>query len=271
MRLLHTLSAFFVLLAGSCATFFEQEIELDALPYERQLVLNTILSPQDSLIRADVFVTAPAVGDPPPNYPPRGRVRDALVRLEGPGGSASFALVERGGTYVLPDTLAQLEAGRTYEVIAEWDGLVARGRTVIPERLTPRDSIMRELVVEDDGDRNVLATWPNQPGEQDYYFLYTERSFRSGNRQQAERYLADYIHGRDALGPYISGTLGVTTGYNNTLSICQCTQATYDYFLTRGTLEVNDDNPFAEPTTVANNLEEGLGLVGATNCWQFQY
>ena len=275
MRFLTATLSLYMLLASGCTGFFEQEIELDALPYERQLVLNTILSPQDSLIRADVFVTAPAIGDPPPDYPIRGVVSEARVRLESPAGSFPFEFRRAGSglTYVLRQSEFQMKAGETYEVIAEWDGLTARGQAVIPELTILRDSIVLREVVEDDGDRNVRARWPNQPGEQDYYFLFADETFRRGGSlsPDIQRVLYDFIHGRDALGPYLSGELSIRSDLENTLNVCQTTQATYDYFLTRSTLEVNDENPFAEPTTVANNLQEGLGLVGAVNCWQFDF
>ena len=274
MRLQTILLSLGVLFAGGCAGFFEQQIEVDTLPYERQLVLNTILSPQDSLIRADVFVTAPAVGDPPPNYPRNGVVQDAQVRLISPAGDYLFEFSSSGAgrSYVLPQETVQLEAGQTYEVVAEWDGLTARGQTTIPRLAIVRDSIVLQEVVEQDGDRNVQTRWPNQSGELDYYFLFTDETFRPGGGvpPQTQRVLNDYLHGRDALGPYVSVEFGILPDAENTLNICQCTQATYDYFLTRETAEVNDDNPFAEPTTVANNLEEGLGLIGAINCWQFK-
>ncbi|WP_116105612.1 DUF4249 family protein [Lewinella sp. IMCC34191] len=277
MRHLPPISPFLiiVMLATGCAEFFDREIEVDALPYERQLVLTTILTPQDSLIRADVFVTAPAVGDLPPDYPTKGLVTEARVTLVGPAGSFPFAFTASGGwrTYTLPQTEARLKAGETYEVVAEWDGLTARGEVLIPERNIPLDSIILQQVVEDDGDRYVQARWPNQVGERDYYLLYADQTYRRGGNlsPDIQRELADFLHGRDALGPYLSAAFSIRADFENTVNVCQTTQATYDYLLTRGTLEVNHENPFAEPTTVANTLQEGLGLVGAANCWQFEF
>lgn len=273
MRLLITIPLLSImLLAGGCVGFFEKEIELEALPYERQLVLNTILFPQDSLIRADVFVTAPAVGNPPPDYPRNGRVDDARIRLEGPAGSLSFELDSFDRIYVLPQEEAQLEAGQTYEVVAEWDGLTARGQVVIPELTIPLDAIVFQDV-SNDQERRTRARWPNQKGEQDYYLSFTDLIFQT-KPDDIQRDLIDYIHGRDALGPEIIGSNFTDIpgpGYEKTLYVCQTTRATYDYLQTRGTLEVNDENPFAEPTTVANNMQEGLGLVGACNCWQIEF
>lgn len=263
-----------IFLAGGCVGFFEQEVELDELPFERRLVLNTILSPQDSLIRADVFVTAPAVGDLPSDYPRGGVVREAQVRLESSSGSFPFEFQQTsaGSTYVLRQTEVQLETGQTYEVIAEWDGLTARGEAAIPELSIPRESIML-TVVDGDQEQRTFATWPNQIGERDYYHLFVDQIPQRGFGGDLQRNTVDYIYGRDALGPEItSDNLGSPSGggLERTLNICQTTQATYEYFLTRGILSVNDENPFAEPTTVANNLQEGLGLVGASNCWQIQ-
>ncbi|PPK87676.1 uncharacterized protein DUF4249 [Neolewinella xylanilytica] len=270
--LLFTLSVY-VLLAGGCVGFFEREIELDALPYERQLVLNCLLSPQDSLIRADVFVTAPAVGTPPPDYPSNGLVQDARVTLVGPAGNLPFTFNPSGWnwTYVLRQSEAQLEAGQTYEVIAEWDGLTARGRTTIPELAIPLESIVLDTI-DGDQEQRTSATWPNQVGEQDYYHLFVDQVPQQGYGGELQRYTVDYIHGRDALGPEItSDNLSSPSGggYERTANVCQTTPATYNYLQTRETLQSNNDNPFAEPTTVANNMEEGLGLVGASNCWQF--
>ena len=267
----------FVLLTGGCVGFFERELELVALPYERQLVLNTILSPQDSQIRADVYVTAPPVGDLPTSFPRNGMIEDAYVRLVGPTDTFMFEfqrLTVGSPTYLLPQTEVELEVGQLYEVIAEWDGLIARGQTIIPERMTPRDSITLQEIRDVDGDRNVLATWPNQMGEADYYLLFTDEvtHFGGSRSDRVQRVLYDFIHGRNALGTELSGELGISPNPDtNVLNICQCTQTIYDYLLTRETLQINDENPFAEPTTVANNLQEGLGLVGAANCWQFAY
>ncbi len=275
MRFLIVTLTICTLLTSGCVEFFEKEIEIDALPYERQLILNSILSPQDSLIRVDVFVTAPAVGTPPSDYPINGMVGDAQVTLIGPMGNLAVEPPQTGrrGTYLLPQTIAALEASETYEIIAEWDGLTARGQVTVPELTILRDSILLEEVMEQDGDRSVLVRWPNQPGEQDYYLLFADETFRRGGNRPTvtQRVLYDFIHGRDALGPFISSELGIVSDVENTLNICQTTQTTYDYLLTRSTLDVNEDNPFAEPTTVANNLEEGLGLVGAINCWQFDF
>ncbi len=259
-----------VLLTGGCAGFFEQEIELEALPYERRLVLNVILSPQDSLIRADVFVTAPAVGDVPPDYPRNGVVEDARLHLKSPAGSFPFYFESRNGTYELPQATGQLETGRMYEVTAEWDGLTARGRTVIPELNIPTDSIVLEDV-DNDEDWRIRVSWPNQSGEQDYYLLYADQAPRD-YRGDLQRDIVDYIRGRAALGPEITGDdFYLLRGAKNTINVCQTTRATYDYLQTRETLTVNDENPFAEPTTVANDMQEGLGLVGAANCWQMEF
>ena len=262
-----------LLLASGCTDFFERELELVDLPYERQLVLNTVLSPQDSLIRAEVYLTAPTIGELPPDYPRNGRVDDAIVKLEGPEGTFTFTS-QRGyryPTYVLLQAEVDLEAGQTYQVIAEWDGLTARGQTTIPELSIPRNFIELENV-SNNQERRTRATWPNQAGEQDYYLVFTDQVFRT-QRDDIERELIDFIHGRDALGPRITGGFfggRRGSGYKKTVSVCRTTRATYDYLLTRGTLQVNDENPFTEPTTVANSLEEGLGLVGAASCWRIE-
>ena len=264
----------FLVFTSGCTGYFERELELVDVPYERQLVLNTVLSPQDSLIRADVYVTAPIVGEFPADFSPHGRVDDAQITLVGPTETFSFEPKRQfpEPTYVLAQAVAQLEPGMTYEVIAEWDGLSARGRTTIPQLSIPRDSIILEDA-SNDQERRIRVVWPNLAGEQDYYLVSTDQELYDGPGQtRLQRELVDYLRGRDALGAYITTrAIGVNRGTPTLLNVCQTGPATYDYLVTRQTLQVNADNPFAEPTTVANNLDEGLGLVGAANCWQIAF
>ncbi|WP_116124334.1 DUF4249 family protein [Lewinella sp. IMCC34183] len=275
MRFLTAVSLLSVaLLATGCTQFFEREIELDELPFARSLVLQTILFPQDSFVRADVYVTAPAVGDPPADYPRGGLVTEARVTLNGPTGSFPLTFRALGGfnCYVLPVEGFTLEAGATYEVVAEWDGLTARGRTTIPELAIARDSIVLEDV-SNDQERRVRPLWPNGPGEDDYYMLFRDQVYET-QPDDVQRDIYDFIHGRDVLGPTLTGESFAGTsanGYELTINVCQITQATYDYLLTLEAIRNNNDNPFAEPTTVANNLEEGRGLVGASSCRRIVY
>lgn len=266
-------SFFLLLLAitlSGCADFFQQEIDSPDVDFERQLVLFTILSPQDSLLFVDVRETAPVFGPRDPNQDYRRILEEASVTLDDGTTTHELTFLNENGQrgYAIRTEELRLEAGQTYSITATFEDLTVRGQATIPTDTIMLDDIGFDLeITEQFGgfrERELIVSVPNQPGEEDYYLLIHDR-LSGGARVQRE--LVDYVRGKDGLGEsLLFAPVFLVDGVINTVNICTTTKATYNYLSTRGTAFNNQENPFAEPTEIISNVETGIGLVGAVTC-----
>jgi hypothetical protein len=265
-------SLFLLLLVAvltGCADFFMQEIDSPDVDFERQLVLFTLLSPQDSLLFVDVRETAPVFGPRENANNIRRPIEGATVMIDDGTTTHELAYYNENGQqgHAIDTEGLGLEAGKTYTVTASWDGLTATGRATIPTDTFRLGDISLDLETIEDGgfqERILSVTVPNRPGEDDYYLLIHDR-LSSGSFVQ--RNLVDYVRGKDGLGEsLLFAPVSLIDGVINTVNICTTDKATYDYFFSRGTAFNNQENPFAEPTEIIGNVEIGIGLVGAMNC-----
>lgn len=266
------------LLLFGCEDFFNQELTGLENDYQPELSLFTLLQPKDSLIIVDVRRTIPAIGGITNEEDFRRVVPDARVTIS--NGITTVPLVYSDfpieGYLALQDTLPDdfLCPGESYTIEAQHEALSARGTVNIPLDSIAREDIRFQVVEEREGDFlevEVIADIPNQPGDNEFYVMIVERS-SAPNFDFRRRELHDFVRGRQSLGDRLAFEPVLVFEFNRTtLQLCVAEAATYNFLSIRSTAINNNDNPFAEPTLLPTNVEDGVGHLGGLNCQFFSF
>ena len=266
------------LLTWGCEDFFLQEITDFDNDYQPELSLFALLQPSDSLVIVDVRRTISATGGDDNDARFRNVVTGATVTIS--DGTTTVPLTYRRspieGYLARIDTLPNdfIRPGGAYLISAEHEELTAGGMIIVPRDSVERTDVNFDLEEQTSGGfTDVLLTvdLPNQPGENEYYVLITERS-SAPSFSRRTRDLHDFLRGRESLGERLVFDPVNLTRFNRTVvQVCVTDAATYDFLSSRETSTSNAENPFAEPTLIPSNVENGVGHLGALNCQAFTF
>jgi hypothetical protein len=267
------------LLLVSCEDFFNQELTGLESDYEPELSLFALLQPQDSLIMVDVRRTIPTIGGLANEEDFRRVIEDAEVTISDGRTTVPLVYLDNrnvDGYVALTDTLPEdfLQPGGTYTIEAQHEDLRAGGTVSIPLDSITREDVGLRIVEETSGgftDVLLVLDIPNQPGEEEYYVLISERS-SAPNFDRRQRNLVDWLRGRESLGErLVFEPVSLFEFTRTTAQLGIPNAATHDYLSLRQTALDNNENPCAEPTILPSNVENGVGHLGGLNCQFFTF
>ncbi len=240
--------------------------------YTPKLVVVSYLSPQDSLITVRVSRNAPAVGAS--TFNERHPVVDqAGVVLRTSARFAQLPYDSLCRCYQLPSRQFPLFEGETYEleVVEPATGLEASAVCTIPADTVLADSVLPVDARSNEEIGYFRLSWPNAPGEADYYALGLTQNFMAGF-QTSE--FTDFVHGENALGNrLVSEELSIILNSNYEsidVFLYRVDEHYYEYHRSLELVSQIEENPFAEPANVYTNIEGGLGVFAGLNRQYFR-
>lgn len=255
------------------------------IPYTERLVLESFISPQDTLIEVRVMKTAPSIGKVDRSDVNSRILPDARVELS--NGSRTVTLpfavlpirqpngLPSVNGYFLDARQFPIEAGQTYTLrVSTPAGLRAEARCTIPaQNLTPAEvEFTRDTVLVDGRERPTFSMRVrDQPGQPNYYTLTGWRTqvFNNDPRNTFRYgFLANYLTDAGRDGEWLNA--GRYTIYRDSspstspetfeLYLATTDAAYYEYYTTVEKQRDAQGNPFAEPQPVYSNVSGGLGV-----------
>lgn len=261
---------FFSLAFISC----EQDANVDVPNVDAQLVINCFITPQDTFLRAKVSMSTPVFNTSIQN----GEVSNATVTLY--GNSGSVALVYNTNTQFYEATTAAfpIYAGNEYHIVVSVpSGLSADAYTTVPANppanftSTAEDTVLYTDPWSTNGRVHIHYEFDDAAGQNNFYrFMPYEIRYNPWSMDTV-MYKAGWelFSDENADGTHISKSFTFEY-YSNGDSVeafdLYLMNGNYDYYSFHRSIEnYEGDNPFAEPTLVYTNVNNGLGIFAAAN------
>lgn len=255
-------------------TSCEQDANVDVPEVDPKLVINCFITPQDSILRANISMSMPVFGSTTNNGP----ITDATVTLY--GNSSSVVLSYNANTYSYEASSAAFSilAGNEYHIVASVpSGLNADAYTTVPSAPVNFTSSMSDTITNQDqsgyeGQARITYSFSDPGGQQDFYrlvpyhIIYSQWSIDTNFQRAGWELFTD----ENADGTTISRNFtSYYYAYNGDSIVAidlYFMHGNYDYYSFHKSIEnYSGDNPFAEPTLIYSNVNNGLGIFAAAN------
>ncbi|OZI05650.1 hypothetical protein BWI93_24780 [Siphonobacter sp. BAB-5385] len=259
----------------------EQEVDSVLIPYERKLVLECYLNPNDQVIQVTLRSNQPMLGTDSGAF-----IRNAVVQLS--NGQRTVTLPPRSDVYRITTRQMPLVAGATYTLTASAPDFprleasctlpaAANGFSWRDEGLS---YIQRPLSVT--VYRSYTLLWNGAVAVEPQYFAIGRQWAFSDSTAVSGRDTVingletrwDYFKTGEELrlnSPTVRAYLGRVSSRDSVLRsprstdllILQCDRNAYEFLKASALQLQNGNNPFAEPTLIPSSVKNGLGVFGA--------
>lgn len=289
---------------SSCETLVSTIPESKLPKVASKLVVQSFISPQDSVIRVVVSQTNPLFSESPVTT---NIVSDAQVSISNGTRSVILRYDSTSQLYVFRTRFFPIQGGMTYTLTVKDSTRTATASTTVPnERATIKsyeiDTAYTTLYNNPFGRKDtvftVKMTWNDLPGSTNYYrvraSLRSTLSFYENDAEQSRATVNTYFNWEDNLGvnefqndvnrdgAVLSSPRGKTSipparidaapwgSYQTNkvvafILILSTTNKEYYEYHQSVERSGNSDNPFVEPSLVYTNIQGGLGVFGACN------
>lgn len=289
---------------SSCETLVSTIPESQLPKVPSKLVIQSFISPQDSVIRVVVSQTNPLFSETPVTT---NIVTDAQVSISNGTRSVTLRYDSTSQLYVFRTRFFPIQGGMTYTLTVKDSTRTAVASTTVPnERATIKsyeiDTAYTTLYNNPFGRKDtvftVKLTWNDLPSSTNYYrvraSLRTILSFYENNMEQSRATVNTYFNWEDNLGvnefqndinrdgAVLSSPRGKTPipparfdaaswGSYQTNKVVAfvlfLSTTNKEYYEYHQSVERsgNSDNPFVEPSLVYTNVQGGLGVFAACN------
>lgn len=241
--------------------------DVDIPKAEKKVAVFCVISPQDSIITAEVSYSAPVfLSSSKPEI-----IKDATVILSNGSKSVLLTYDAVKQKYVADTNQMKINYGESYTLnITTQAGEQVSAACRVPDAFFPNFTA-EPLRRKEDLDYYIyrlLVKWTDQPGVKNYYRVYAEERVNVGSigmdfyndlgstmfedkdndgKQVSVSHYFDYVSGGSELW-FDVYLLNVDEHY-------------YKYH--EGRIRYEGDNPFAEPNIIYSNVQGGLGCFGA--------
>lgn len=276
MRNLHTilLSLMALIFFSSC----EQLItEIDAPSSEPQLVVYSVISPQDSIIEVKVHKSNPLFSfeefqSYDNRFPP---VINATVMLTGEGQSVTIPYDEEYEAYRIYQSVINIKMGGYYEIKVMAPGFSqVFAECTVPEQIPPDIEITGTGMTEETGmeERYFEFRYKDKPGVGHNYLVYASVINYDPWMEETYGYAVFFKQGNPLISDKLNDggyfnyrTYPFTLQYSNAVWVSLSLIDDNYFQYAQSINNFQGDNPFSEPTPIYSNIKGGLGVFAAMN------
>ncbi len=271
MKLVKTI---FLLVVAATLTSCEKFVtDVDVPEVKQQLVLFSFVSPEDTAIKAEVWMSKPVFSRN--NNKTDEPVKDVTVTITSPSGqSAILPFNESVQAYYLHQSVFKIEAGKTYKITAVKGDFSLSATTTVPIHVAEVSGYTYQNLGGQNTSGNLpyyrhQVKWADLPETKNFYRLNLSRfnvynndtvfndvgdvmvNDESRNQQQLSVLFDDYTY-----------TFEFDSANKTVMAFLLTTdEAYYQYHLRR--LNYYGEDPFSEPYPQYNNVNGGLGVFGS--------
>jgi hypothetical protein len=246
------------LVLASCNNILQ---DVDVPPSEPQLVIQSHINPADSLVTVSVSFSKPIFNKPASPYPDFITNADIEVRC----GQNTIPLVFNADNNIYEGLAAplQLAAEKSVKVSVRAPGYYnADGNTIIPKRVNKSLQVISITDFTENGYllKRAKVKFRDWAGEDNYYRIFAIEEENGQFRQYAwisigKEYISDA--GKD--GEEIITTFDFNDGARLKVFLFTTDKSYYMYH--NAVANYTDDNPFADPSMIPTNINNGLGMI----------
>lgn len=279
MKLVKTI--YLLIVAASLTSCEKFVTDVDVPQVKQQMVLFSFISPEDSAIRAEVWMSKPVFSRNINNTDEP--VKDVTITITSPTGqSAVLPFNESVKAYYLHQSVFKIEVGKTYKITAVKGDFSLSATTTVPSHAAEVSGYSYQDLGGQNTNGNVpyyrhQVKWIDLPDAKNYYRLNLSRfnvynndtvfndigdvllDDENRNQQQLSALIDDYTY-----------TFEFDSANKNVMAFLLTTdEAYYQYHLRR--LNYYGEDPFSEPYPQYNNVNGGLGVFASYRKTQKRY
>ncbi len=273
MKIYRSFYLIMLLFAASCESFLLKEVEVDDGVHENKIVVQSFISPQDTIIRVAVRYAELANGEIPEGKESDQGIRNAKVKLSNGTKSVILSFFEDEELYAISTKEFLIEAGETYtlEVVAP-EYLPIKATSTVPKSRIDTSKIAL-IIPNNKWEEGVLFSWEDIPNEYNYYHLIIldireesgrnliiENDYSVGQYEEGDgRLISRKVYPRrrhvynDTLQTYSLG-LFAAVDYNY-----------YEFHRTFAEQTIDIEVETGLPAAIFGNIEGGFGIFAAYN------
>jgi hypothetical protein len=267
-----------VILLGSC----EKDANVKLPAVESKLVINSFISPQDTLIRVVVSLSQPLYNNA--NSGNYFSVANATVQISDGINTQLLAYNQTESYYYVKSSQLPIIVGKTYYLtVTTPDGKNVNASTTIPTSNSSLSFSSHVINNPNQTDTYLMEThWNDQAGIEDYYrIVYYQKQFTTYTYDTSsityvdttyyyDLNFSDNISDKNNNGSTMNQNFQFTQDPNSSgnLGEIYLLHATKEYYLFHKILKnANDtqDDPFAEPVQMYTNINGGYGVFAGFN------
>lgn len=260
-----------LIFVNSCTK--DADVKLPAVA--SKLVINSFLSPQDSLVKVTVTLSQPLYNNS--NSGQYYNVSDATVQIN--DGSVTKTLLYNSVTnyYYIPFSQLPIVVGNTYYLtVSTPDGKNVNASTSIPTANSTLTFSSQVVIDPNQGDQySITANWIDSPGTEDYYRIafYAKQFYPGDIDTTYYSAFSDNFSDKDNDGKTFNQNFTVysqnSTGSEGELYLIHATKEYY-LFHTKLADAAGSGNPFSEPVQMYSNINGGYGIFAGFNQYKLQ-
>ncbi len=240
-----------------------------------KLVINSFLSPQDSLVKVTVTLSQPLYNNS--NSGQYYNVSDATVQIN--DGSVTKTLLYNSVTnyYYIPFSQLPIIVGTTYYLtVTTPDGKNVSASTSIPNANSTLTFSSQIINDPNQGNQySITANWNDTPGSEDYYRIsyYSKQFYPGAIDTTYYSSFSDNFSDKDYDGKIFNQNFSVyessITGSEGELYLIHATKEYYLFHLKLADA-AGSGNPFSEPVQMYSNINGGYGIFAGFNQYKLQ-
>ncbi len=258
----------------SCLCIFMNGCTKDAdvkLPaVESKLVINSFISPQDTIVKAVVTISQPLYNNS--NSGNYSIISNAAVQISDGVNTKTLTYNSTENYYSVHTSEFPITAGGSYHLtVTTPDGKNVNASTTIPSAnstLTFTSHLVNDPN-QSDG-YSIEAKWNDSPGTEDYYRIAYYGKEYYGNSDTSYSVFSDYFSDKDADGKVFDKSIKIyqsisAPGNSGELYLIHATKEYYLFHTKLAASGNSSDNPFAEPVQMFTNINGGFGVFAGFN------
>lgn len=252
------------LLLSTIITACESELSSIDIPDENKLVVESYISPQDTILSVRVGNTNPVIGKVSKEFKV---MSNASVKM-GNGSKTVNLLYEKDGYYRISAKQLAILKGQKYTLqVSTPDGRVVTSECTIPLTTVDAQKVIIDVQNLTTDTRFMSVKWNDIPNEQNYYALTgTYETLRKGCNSNTPFYFRDKNRDGEQFSYNFNTDIVCGSGNPNYIIIITNYDLNgYQYF--SSVTEQNSVNgvPFTEPVQIFTNIKGGYGVFSGYN------
>lgn len=268
-----------------------QEVDPDNVPTATaKLVIHSYLSPQDTVLAVLVETPEAVIGQQNAAYTSRRTVANATVSLSDGVTSVQLPFSVADRLYRLPAIRLPIAAARTYTLTVTAPGFpTATAQCIVPAPVRPTEVRVDSSFINRFGEPRTTYVaqlyWQDQAGQPNFYrvagqatqtarngnpvrnYTYTNQLYFDGTLLTSDqsRDGESFTSPRGELLTYYGSPLDRPIALSFTMTLSNTDETFYRYHDALTRQNRADENPFAEPSLIPSNIQNGLGCFAAYN------
>ena len=245
-------------------TACESELSSIDVPDENKLVVESYISPQDTILSVRVGNTNPVIGKVSKEFKV---ISNANVKMGNASKTVNLSY-DKDGYYRISAKQFFIIKGQKYTLqVSTPDGRNVTSECTIPPTSIDTKKVSVDIQSVNSGIKILTVKWSDIPNEQNYYALTgTYETLRKGCNSGSPYYFRDKNQDREQFSFSFNTDVSCGNGNPNYIIIISSYDLNgYEYF--SSVIEQNGVNgvPFTEPVQIFTNIKGGYGVFSGYN------